>query len=67
MQSNTETRGRAMPSKTECECEFPDECCGLGVIYCDPPCGGDTCDCHCGGEVDCEGCAECDVHDVEYA
>jgi hypothetical protein len=47
---------------SECICEFPEGCAGLGVLYCDG-CGGDICvcgACNGAGEVSCEGCEDCD-------
>lgn len=41
-----------------CICEWPDDCGGIGTIYCDG-CGGDQCVCRCGGELPCPGCDEC--------
>lgn len=41
-----------------CMCEWPEGCGGLGVVFCDG-CGGDLCVCQCGGEMECDGCDEC--------
>jgi hypothetical protein len=41
-----------------CICDFPKDCAGLGVLFCDG-CGGDLCVCRCGGEMDCPGCECC--------
>ena len=42
-----------------CMCDWPEECNGLGIIYCDG-CGGDLCICSCAGEMECHGCENCD-------
>jgi hypothetical protein len=34
-------------------------CGGIGTLYCD--CGGDFCVCHNHGEVQCDGCEDCDA------
>lgn len=46
---------------TKCICDFPEDCAGIGVLYCNG-CGGDQCICgpcfgH--GEMDCPGCDGC--------
>jgi len=33
-------------------------CGGTGILYC--ICGGDFCVCHNHGEVECDGCSDCD-------
>lgn len=43
----------------DCMCEFAAGCGGLGVVHCNG-CGGDLCVCACGGEIDCDGCEDCD-------
>lgn len=48
-----------------CMCEWPDGCGGLGTLICDG-CGGDTCVCQCGGEMECPGCDECPNEDDGY-
>ncbi len=40
---------------------FSSHCGGTGVLHCE--CGGDICVCHNHGEVDCPGCADCDIDD----
>ena len=35
-----------------------DRCGGLGTLSC--YCGGDQCICHFHGQVDCDGCADCE-------
>jgi hypothetical protein len=40
---------------------LPARCGGLGVIDCH--CGGDLCVCHNHGQIDCDGCADCDEAD----
>jgi hypothetical protein len=37
-------------------------CSGIGTIEC--LCGGESCVCHNHGEVDCDGCSECDPTEV---
>ncbi len=44
--------------RAPCICDWPDGCGGSGMLMCDG-CGGDTCVCTCGGEMDCCGCEEC--------
>jgi len=44
-----------------CICDWPDECDGDGMLYCEG-CGGDSCGCaNCfgNGEVECPGCRQC--------
>jgi len=41
-----------------CICDFPRDCGGLGVLFCEG-CGGDLCVCRCGGQEDCPGCDSC--------
>lgn len=48
-----------------CICVFPSDCGGLGMLLCDG-CGGDLCVCHCGGQMDCEGCDRCSDRDDDY-
>lgn len=47
---------------SQCICEFPEGCAGLGAIFCDG-CGGDICVCAAcdgAGQIECEGCEDCD-------
>ena len=61
-----------MIRRFRCICDFPDGCGNLGILMCDG-CGGDTCVCPCGGELDCHGCPECadgyeeDEYDYDHA
>lgn len=48
---------------SECICDYPEDCNGAGVLYCEG-CGGDFCVCAaCGmqGEAECFGCDSCDA------
>lgn len=46
-------------------CAFPAGTCGgTGVIAC--RCGGDLCACGNRGEIDCDGCVDCDEDDDAY-
>jgi hypothetical protein len=38
--------------------DLPETCGGTGILVCH--CGGDQCVCHWHGEVDCDGCADCE-------
>ena len=51
-------------SAPACSCDFPDSCAGLGALICSG-CGGDTCVCRCGGELDCDGCDDCNFGERE--
>lgn len=46
----------------KCICEWEGGCGGAGVLHCSG-CGGDLCVCACGGEMDCDGCEDCDFGD----
>lgn len=50
-----------------CICEWPEDCGGIGILFCEG-CGGDQCVCTCGGEQACFGCEECEGLDefIEY-
>lgn len=50
--------------RSDCMCEWPDECDGTGVLHCEG-CGGDLCVCVCGGECDCDGCEVCEAWERE--
>lgn len=39
-------------------------CGGTGTLHC--YCGGDQCVCHNHGEVDCDGCEDCEERDDSY-
>ena len=39
----------------------PGPCGGIGIKHCE--CGGDQCVCHHHGEVQCDGCEDCDFDD----
>lgn len=39
-------------------------CGGMGVLYC--YCGGDLCVCHNHGEIQCDGCEDCEGGDEDY-
>lgn len=41
-----------------CICDWADGCGGFGILFCDG-CGGDQCVCTCGGEMECQGYADC--------
>ena len=41
-----------------CGCEWELGCGDTGYLHCEG-CGGDACICACGGELECDGCAEC--------
>lgn len=41
--------------------ELPSTCGGTGTLRCE--CGGDLCVCHNHGEVDCDGCRDCEPRD----
>jgi hypothetical protein len=40
---------------------LPTRCGGSGMLYCE--CGGDLCVCHNHGEMDCDGCPDCEGDD----
>jgi hypothetical protein len=50
--------GGVVPGRMKCICDWPDTCGGVGILFCDG-CGGDTCVCTCGGEMECD-CHECE-------
>ena len=37
-------------------------CAGTGALQC--YCGGDQCICHWHGEIDCDGCPDCEIDDL---
>lgn len=43
--------------------DIPSRCGGIGIIYC--RCGGDLCACHYHGEVDCDGCPDCEDYSAD--
>ena len=47
-----------------CICDFPKTCDGMGVLFYEG-CGGDICVCRCGGEIECDGCEDCSIQDLE--
>lgn len=53
-----------------CICDWPDDCGGMRMLYCEGCGGGDTCVCLCGGESECYGCDQCpngdDMDDEDY-
>jgi 16S rRNA G966 N2-methylase RsmD len=46
------------PGSSACTCAWPNDCEGIGWLVC-RGCGGDTCDCRCGGCQECSGCKAC--------
>lgn len=42
----------------------PGGCGGLGFVQCE--CGGDMCVCHHHGEVECDGCEDCDSDEEQF-
>lgn len=61
-------RGHRLPEETPdlepCMCIWRRSCYGTGMIEC-RGCGGDNCICLCGGEMDCDGCRDCDDEDPD--